>query len=112
MVVWLCGAAETASETGVASFYGTAHEGKRMANGKPFRAEALTAASRSIPLGKRVRVCRIPPIQPIRCVRVTITDRGPFVRGRIIDLSFAAARDLGFLTRGLARVTVTQEQSR
>lgn len=69
----------------VASWYGN-ESGARTASGERFNAHAMTAAHRTLPFGTRVRVCRS------GCVVVRISDRGPFVRGRDIDLSQAAAR--------------------
>jgi rare lipoprotein A len=93
-------------QVGIASWYGWAHQGRRTASGRRFDARAYTAASLSIPLGTRVRVCLC---ATVRCVHVQITDRGPYVKGRVIDLSFAAARALGIRHQGLARVVITEE---
>jgi len=88
------------AESGVASVY-SAESGSRTASGQPLNAKALTAAHRSLPFGTKVRVSNR---KNGRSVIVTINDRGPFVRGRIIDVSPAAARELGF--SGLAPVTL------
>ena len=88
------------AESGVASVY-SAESGTRTASGQPLNARALTAAHRSLPFGTKVRVSNR---KNGRSVIVTINDRGPFVRGRIIDVSPAAARELGF--SGLAPVTL------
>lgn len=92
----------TAQESGIASVYGNGDGfcGKRTANGERFNCGALTAASKTLRLGSRARVCR----GTGHCITVRINDRGPFVRGRIIDLSPASARALG--VDGLAHVTV------
>lgn len=90
-------------QMGLASWYGDREEGRRMANGERFHAAGLTAASRRLPLGTRVRVTHI---GNGRSVVVPITDRGPFVAGRIIDLSLGAARKLGIEHDGLAYVRV------
>jgi peptidoglycan lytic transglycosylase len=98
------------STNGVASWYGEAHRGKPMANGKKFDPDQLTAASWFYPLGTRVRVAL--QSDPERTVLVTITDRGParrYVRrGRIIDLAQAAFKELASPDEGLVRVTVEQ----
>ena len=73
-----------------------------MANGQMFRAAALTAASRTLPLGRVVRVCRVPG----RCVRVRITDRGPYAKGRILDLSRAAMVAIGGEHAGVVPVSI------
>jgi rare lipoprotein A len=98
------------AETGLASWYGgRAHEGRKMANGARFRGHALTAASRHLPLGTKVHVCRL---HTTVCVRVTITDRGPYHHhGRVIDLSTAAAKALGMRHDGLALVSITTEDT-
>lgn len=92
----------TAQESGIASVYGGSDGlcGHKMANGRPLNCGALTAASKTLRLGSHARVCK----SGGRCVTVRITDRGPYVRGRIIDLSPASARALG--VDGLAHVTV------
>ena len=84
---------------GVASWYGAELAGHRTASGERFNPNAMTAAHRTLPLGSEVRVT-----YQGRSVVVRINDRGPFVRGRIIDLTPAAARALGF--SGLANVEV------
>lgn len=89
-----------AAECGEASWYGAAHHGKLMANGRPFDMHAMTAASNRLPLGSRVRVT-----SGKRSVVVMITDRGGFGRyGRIIDLSKAAFAKLAPTEQGIARV--------
>jgi rare lipoprotein A len=99
-----------ASTSGVASWYGEAHRGKLMANGKNFDPDKLTAASWFYPLGTRVRVTL--QSEPERTVLVTITDRGParrYVRrGRVIDLAHAAFKELASPDLGLVPVTVEQ----
>src|SRR5213595_1274079 len=90
---------------GSASWYGEAHRGKLMANGKKFDPNKLTAASWFYPLGSKVKVMHWAPGRPPRSVLVTITDRGPareLVRdGRIIDLAHAAFQRLGNPNVGL-----------
>jgi rare lipoprotein A len=86
--------------TGVASWYDLRGV---QANGRPYQAGALTAASRCLPLGMRVRVT---DLANGRSVVVRIEDRGPYVRGRILDLSRAAAVRLRMLHGGLTRVRI------
>jgi rare lipoprotein A len=83
---------------GLGSWYGPRFEGRITASGCPFRSERLTAASRTIPIGAWVRV-RNPRNR--RSVIVQITDRGPFVRGRILDLSRGAAERLDMIAAGV-----------
>lgn len=90
---------------GLASYYGHAHAGRRMANGRRFDENKLTAASHTIPLGSKVRVTNL---RNLRSVVVTITDRGPFKKRRIIDLSEHAAQVLGMLLRGVEQVRVEE----
>jgi rare lipoprotein A len=89
------------TQTGLASFYGRAHGGKVTASGEHFDPTGFTAAHRTLAMGSRVRVTNLKTGQ---AVTVTITDRGPFVRGRIIDVSLAAAQALGITDKGLAQV--------
>lgn len=86
-------------QIGVASWYGSWHHGRRTASGARFDKEALTAAHRSLPLGTLVLVENL---DNGRSIELRITDRGPYVEGRIIDLSLAAARRLGLEERGAA----------
>ena len=91
------------SEVGVASFYGPGFHGHETASGEPFDQEALTAAHRTLAFGTRVRVTNL---GNGASVIVTVNDRGPYVRGRLIDLSRGAARLLGFEDEGTTRVRV------
>ena len=86
---------------GLASYYGRFHDGQRTASGEPFDMQAMTAAHRTLPFGTQVRVTNL---KSGRAVVVRINDRGPFVKGRLLDLSYAAAKQLGVLRTGLARV--------
>jgi rare lipoprotein A len=90
-------------EVGVASYYGREHHGQRTASGQRYDERRLTAAHPDLPMGTRVRVTNL---ENGRSVTLTVTDRGPVARGRIIDVSRRAARDLGFLRAGTARVRV------
>ena len=83
----------------VASFYGS-ESGSRTASGRPFRSHEMTAAHKTLPFGTRLRVCYR------GCVVVTVTDRGPFIRGRHLDLSSGAAKVIGMHGVGVARVSV------
>jgi rare lipoprotein A len=91
-------------QEGVASFYSDRFQGATTASGDAFDQQALTAAHPSLPLGSKVLVTRPDTGQE---VEVLINDRGPFVKGRIIDLSKRAARELGMIRRGTAPVMVT-----
>jgi len=87
--------------TGVASYYGKRFHGRLTANGERFNMNAMTAAHKTLPFGTRVRVTN--PANG-RSVTVRINDRGPFIRGRTIDLSRGAASKIGMISRGHARV--------
>jgi len=94
----------TRSQTsGMASWYGPGFHGNESASGEVFNQNALTAAHRKLPFGTQVRVTNL---NNGRSVIVRINDRGPFVRGRIIDLSAAAARALGMVQTGVAPVSL------
>ena len=97
------GRTEKAVELGEASYYASEFNGRRMANGEIYDESKLTAAHRTLSFGTRVRVTNL---SNGRSVVVTIKDRGPVPRSRIIDLSERAARDLGFLREGITRVRV------
>jgi rare lipoprotein A len=88
-------------EEGIASWYGVPFHGRRAANGEVYDMNQLTAAHRTLPFGSLVRVTNL---DNGRQTEVRITDRGPFVQGRIIDLSFAAARAVDMVGPGLAHV--------
>lgn len=90
------------SLTGLASFYGRTHQGKRMANGRPFDRRKLTAACRRFPLGALLLVKFN---ETGRSVVVTLTDRGPFVKHRELDLSEGAAIALGLKRKGVGLVS-------
>jgi rare lipoprotein A len=90
---------------GIASWYGLQHQGRKMANGKRFDRRKLTAASWYVPLGTVLRVVNL---ENGRAVTVTVTDRGPNLRlHRILDLSEAAARRLGYIEKGITPVFVS-----
>jgi rare lipoprotein A len=86
------------SFSGMASFYGN-ESGSRTASGQRFNQNALTCAHRSLPFGTKLKVTH-----GDRSVVVTVNDRGPFVRGRVLDLSTAAARAVGITGAGVGRV--------
>lgn len=91
------------SQQGKASFYARMHHGQRTASGERHDQHAMVAAHRSLPFGTRVRVTNL---QNQKQVTVRINDRGPFVRGRIIDLSRAAAERVGMIDDGIVRVRI------
>lgn len=90
-------------QEGEASWYGPGFHGRRTASGEVYDMEALTAAHNELPFGSRIRVVNL---DNGRETRVRINDRGPFARGRVLDLSRAAARAIGMLGPGTARVRI------
>ncbi len=92
-----------AYQVGLASWYGADFAGRPTANGEIYDPEQMTAAHRHLPFGTQVRVT---DLETGDRITVRINDRGPFKRGRVIDLSRAAARRLDMLSRGLARVRI------
>ncbi len=91
------------TEEGIASWYGRPYHGRAAANGEIYDMEKMTAAHRTLPFNTWVRVY---DLDNSRTTEVRITDRGPFIGGRIIDLSHAAARQLQLIGPGVARVRV------
>ena len=88
-------------QKGVASYYADRFHGRKTASGKRYNKQALTAAHKTLPLGTKVRVTNV---RNGETVDVEINDRGPYVKGRVIDLSKAAARELGMVGAGVAQV--------
>lgn len=103
VAVGLGSSVEARSGGGLASWYGPGFQGRRTASGERFDTGAFTAAHRTLPFGTRVRVVNV---NTGRSVVVRINDRGPFVRGRVIDLSKAAARAIGM--SGVARIVLAR----
>src|SRR5262249_4458943 len=101
----------TFTQTGYASWYGKAHQGKKTSSGEPYDMNQLTAAHPTLPMGTRLLVTNL---KNGRTVSVRVNDRGPVVDGRILDLSYAAARELGAVGEGVVpvRISVIGAQSR
>jgi rare lipoprotein A len=98
LAFWLMPGGAIACETVVASYYGT-ESGSRTANGERFTGNDLTAAHRSLPFGTKLRVT-----YRGKSVVVRVNDRGPFIRGRSLDLSKAAAKRIGLIPAGVGKV--------
>jgi rare lipoprotein A len=96
-------------QTGVASWYGSDFEGGKTASGERFDPDEMTAAHRTLPFGTMVRVTNL---RNNRSIDVRIINRGPFIKGRIIDLSPAAARQLQIGKSGVVRVRIEASQAR
>lgn len=91
------------SEQGKASFYANSFQGRATANGETFKQRKLTAAHRTLPFGTKVKVRNL---KNGKTIKVRINDRGPFVEGRVIDLSRKAAKRLGMLQDGVVPVEI------
>ena len=91
------------TQIGIASYYGKKFHKKRTANGEIFNMYKVSAAHKSYPLGTKVRVTNL---ENGKSIKLVINDRGPFVRGRIIDLSYKAARKLDFVNQGTVKVRI------
>ncbi len=91
------------SETGIASYYAESYNGRKTANGEIFQSSDMTAAHKKLPFGTKVKVTNL---ANGKTVKVRVNDRGPFVSGRIIDLTRAAAKKLDMVTAGVARVKI------
>ena len=92
------------AETGLASWYGAQHQGRRMADGAAFDMREMIAAHRS--LAFRTISSRVTNLENGRAIKVRIRDRGPYIDGRIIDLSANAGRVLGITREGVAKVRI------
>ncbi|HLM44703.1 MAG TPA: septal ring lytic transglycosylase RlpA family protein [Myxococcaceae bacterium] len=90
-------------EEGLASYYGPGLAGRPTASGEKFNPQKLTAAHKKLPFGTCLRVVNM---ENGRSVEVRVNDRGPFVQGRVVDVSLAAAKQLDMLKKGLARVRI------
>jgi len=90
-------------ETGIASWYGDKFHGKKTANGEIYDMHAMTAAHTTLPIPSVVRVTNL---ENGKAIEVRVNDRGPFVKSRLIDLSYAAAKALGYSRQGTTRVRV------
>jgi rare lipoprotein A len=93
------------SQQGIASYYGQKFQGRKTASGERYNHAAMTAAHRSAPFGSQLKVTNL---SNGRSVVVRVNDRGPWVRGRVVDVSGVAARQLGMTGRGLTRVSVSR----
>jgi peptidoglycan lytic transglycosylase len=91
------------TQTGVASWYGSEFQGLPTASGVPFNMEEMTCAHRELPLGTRISVTNL---QNSKTLILKVTDRGPWVASRVLDVSMGAARRLGFLHAGLTPVRI------
>jgi len=91
------------TEEGIASYYSDYYQGRLTANGEIFEQQKLTAAHKTLPFGTQVSVLNV---SNNKSVQVVINDRGPFIEGRIIDLSYLAAEELDMIEKGIVEVKI------
>ena len=108
LIVLLTGCSKKIIETGQASYYADKFEGRKTASGAVFKQNKLTAAHKTLPFGTKVKVTNI---ANGRKVKVTINDRGPFVEGRIIDLSKRAAKKLEMVQQGVINIKMRYKKN-
>lgn len=94
---------EKFEETGIASWYGKDFHGRKTANGETYNMYSVSAAHKTLPFGTLVNVR---DLENGKTLLVRVNDRGPFIRGRIIDLSYGAAKKLGMVEKGIAKVRI------
>lgn len=95
--------AVSGTETGLASFYSETYNGKKTANGEIYNSSELTAAHKKLPFGTKVKVTNL---SNGKTVKVRVNDRGPFVAGRIIDLTRKAAKKIDMINDGVVKVKI------
>jgi rare lipoprotein A len=105
----LSSCARKVTESGKGSFYADKFQGRKTASGEVFRQGKMTAAHKTLPFGTKVKVVNL---SNGRSVKVTVNDRGPFVAGRIIDVSKKAARKLGMVDAGVANVEIRYKRKK
>ena len=103
LVISLLSSCGYTTRKGLASYYADSYEGKTTANGEIYRQGKITAAHKTLPFGTKVEVMNL---SNNKSVVVRINDRGPFIRGRIIDLTKAAAREIDMVGAGVAKVKI------
>ncbi|RYD88357.1 MAG: septal ring lytic transglycosylase RlpA family protein [Sphingobacteriales bacterium] len=109
LLVLLASCARSITEEGKASYYADKFEGRKTASGTVFRQKAMTVAHRTLPFGTKIKVTNL---TNGKTVKVVVTDRGPFVSGRIIDLSKGAAKKIDMTTAGVAAVRIRYKKKR
>ncbi|RYY90649.1 MAG: septal ring lytic transglycosylase RlpA family protein [Chitinophagaceae bacterium] len=109
LVPLLISCARSITEEGKASFYADKFEGRKTASGAVFHQKKMTVAHRTLPFGTKLKVTNI---ANGKTVKVVVTDRGPFVAGRLIDLSKGAAKKIGMVQAGVATVRIRYKRKR
>ena len=97
-------AGASGTETGMASYYAESYNGKKTANGEIYNSSELTAAHKKLPFGTKVKVTNL---SNGKTVKVRVNDRGPYVAGRIIDLTRAAAKKIDMVSAGVTKVKIS-----
>jgi rare lipoprotein A len=95
---------ESGTETGMASYYAETYNGKKTANGEIYNSSEFTAAHKKLPFGTKVKVTNL---ANGKTVKVRVNDRGPFVAGRIIDLTRSAAKKIDMVAAGVTKVKIS-----
>lgn len=103
LLMFMCSTCAKADQIGISSYYGEQFQGKLAANGKKFDMNKLTCASKTLPLNSYVRVTNT---SNNKSVVLKVTDRGPYVKGRILDVSKRAAQLLDFIFKGTTKVLI------
>jgi rare lipoprotein A len=103
----LLASCRTTTESGKASYYADKYDGRTTSNGETFRQRKLTAAHKTLPFGTKVKVTNL---SNGKSVKVRINDRGPFITGRIIDLSKKAAKRIDLVQQGVAEVKISYKR--
>jgi len=109
VILGLSSCARKITESGKGSYYADKFQGRATASGVPFDQKKMTAAHKTLPFGTKVKVVNL---ANGRSVKVTINDRGPFVAGRIIDVSKKAAEKLGITKTGVANVEIRYKKKK
>lgn len=109
IVVFLSSCSQKITQNGKASFYASKFDGRKTANGEKFSNNKLTAAHKTLAFGTKVKVTNVKNGQS---VKVVINDRGPFIAGRIIDLSQKAARKIAIDKEGVGKVKITYKKKK
>lgn len=109
LIIFFSSCAPKLTQTGKASYYASKYNGRRTASGEKFRNSKLTAAHKTLPFGTKVKVTNL---KNGKTVKVRINDRGPFIPGRIIDLSKKAARRIDMIEEGVGSVKIEYKKKR
>ncbi len=107
LIISSCGS--VVKQTGQASWYGNEYDGRKTASGEVFHQNRLTAAHKTLPFGTRLKVKNL---TNGKTVKVRVNDRGPFVKGRILDLSKGAAKKINMINQGVAEVEIKYKKKK